>query len=151
MKNFLSFFVIGFIVSNVGSAVELSQATNADLLNEVARRMGGSPAVSEYSSASYLCDSNGNLQINLLSALGNEAQRRVNFYNMSQCQSQSAVLISNATKIFRIRQIAVCDSNGNMLRYSLSPQGTISDLAGLNLYNMSECLKQAELINGVRP
>ena len=124
-------------------AIDLNQASNQQLLDEVARRMNGGtnvvPAI-----ASYICDTNY-VRVKLT---GESQTGEVALYleGSNRCLEQTNVLNAYKSKITSFSIIALCDSN-YLRRYKMLVAGTISPLDSTYIGDYDQCLTQAKAIN----
>ena len=143
-------FILMLIVlsSNAFAADQcLQRATNQDLLDEIGRRLNG-PNPTTSATASYNCDNFGDMLISLVGASGTESTAKVSVRNESGCQDQADALRNTRAKINVTMLAGVCDSFGDLHRFSLTPNGTLSTLSTTTLHDQQACLQQASQMNG---
>lgn len=144
----------------------LRNASNSELVNELEQRFreagnfdfqqvdaeiwsllrgpggGGSGATITYN-----CNSRGNMNIAVVSPSGSETVVGVNMYDVSYCESQSNMLNYYRARATSNITIAICNSNFNLQRFSITPNGNITALSSLNVGDHDRCLSQAASIN----
>jgi hypothetical protein len=137
--------------SSYGSAC-LQQASNAELLNELARRLyvgggGGGGGIGIGARANYGCDLYGDLRLGLIGPAGEEAKAEVTIRNGQTCGRQRDVLTQFKSRIGQVALIGVCDLYGDLQRFSLTPDGRIQRLQEVIIRNIDTCLRQADAMN----
>lgn len=142
----LMYCILG-LTSALAWGVELTSATNDQLLGEVARRMQGGDG-GGISVASYTCHSSGYLYIHLVSPSGVTKEAYYTTPNYNRCLEQVGPLNAHKSKIRETTVIAVCDSSGYLYRVPLTPTGTIGTATYMSTANYDACLAQAKLVNG---
>lgn len=129
----------------------LQQATNAELLNELSRRLqsgGGDGSCLGGAQATYTCDRYGfgNLEIALVGLTGSEMKVQVPVRDAQRCARQRDVLSQFRSRITQLAVIGVCDSNGDLWRFSLTPYG-IKRISEIIIRDVETCLQQADAMN----
>lgn len=133
--------VLGLITSAV-FAVDLTQATNAQLLDELSRRLtGGQSGTTAF--ANYLCDSNY-LKVSLVGEKTGETSLYLG--SQERCTQQTQILNRFKSKISSLTVIALCDSN-YLKRFKLLPSGEVKEIDSLYLGDYNKCFDQARPIN----
>lgn len=129
-------------------AVELRDATNQQLLDELAYRLRvGGGGGGNSARAMYSCDSSSYLQISVVNQSGTETNEQVYIGNGTTCNSQAQTLNTHRARITDTTIAAVCDSSTYLKRFSITRDGAMSELQSRYIGNMSNCLTQAETIN----
>ncbi len=154
MNNSIKFgllFVSLFIGSVSALADEcLRRASNRDLIAELDSRLGGgNGGGSQYDSVfvSYLCQYDGDMMISLVNAAGSEINVEVDIDKINNCNEMAGVLSSNRSRISRTTVIGVCDYSGDMIRYSITPQGIITKISKVEIDDVPICIQQAAALN----
>ncbi len=127
-------------------AVDLTFATNQQILEELARRLNSGPGPGGNAFASYICDSYGYMAISLV-APTKTSEIKLYIGNDSQCNQQAAILSTNKSKIYSFAQAAVCDSYSYMKRYSLTQYGELKEISSTYMGDYQKCFDQAKIIN----
>jgi hypothetical protein len=129
----------------------LQQATNAELVNELSRRLhfggGGGNGGLGGAQATCRCDLYGDLQLGLIGPTGSEAKADVTVRNAQTCARQRDVLSQFRSRITQISLVGVCDLYGDLQRFSLTPDGTFKRLSEVTIRNVETCLRQADAMN----
>lgn len=125
------------------------QATDAELIAELQARLGasGPSTPSEASICTFGCDVNTNLLISVIGPSGTEKKTSLFTGSANTCRSYSDKLNQTRHEITRVSLAAVCDSNTNLHRYSITPQGELAELEVRFIGSASSCTQQAEAIN----
>ena len=126
----------------------LQQASNADLVSELSRRLyvgGGGGGFG--AQATYTCDLYGDLRVGLIGISGAEAKADVTVRNVQNCTRQTTLLSQTRSRISQVTLIGVCDLYGDMQRFSLTPDGTVRRLSEVTIRNFDTCMRQAEALN----
>ena len=148
-KRLLASLTLTLIVTAPALAVELRDATNQQILDELACRLrtGGGGGGGGGSRAIYACDSSTYLQISVVGPTGTEVTDSVYIGNPTHCTSQAQQLNANRGRITSTVVAALCDSSTYLQRYSITPEGALGELQSRYIGNMANCLSQAESIN----
>ena len=142
MQNF-RVILLTFFVTASAFAVDLSNATNQQLLDEVSRRMTGmSPGGSAI--ASYICDS-AYLKI---SVIGEKTSGSASIYlgSLDKCLEQATPLNKYKSKVYALMIAAVCDS-AYLKRYGLYTSGELKEVDSVYMGSYDKCIIQAKQIN----
>lgn len=137
-------------VTTAEANVCLQQATNAELVNELSRRLhggGGGGGGFGGAQASYMCDLYGDLQIGLIGLSGQEAKADVTIRNAGTCGRQRDVLSQFRSRINGVAVLGVCNLYGDLQRFSMTTEGRIQPLSEITIRNMETCLRQADAMN----
>lgn len=134
------FLVSVLMLASSSFAVELEQATNQQLLNEVSRRMG--TQVSE-ANVTYIC-SDYSMNVETTSAK-TSVHRSFNMGDVKQCQEQAKILVANRSHITRLTTAAIC-SDDNLNKLTLKPDGSMT-VSTVYVGNYDGCFSQARQIN----
>ena len=141
--------ILGTFFASGAFAVDLRDATNQQILDELANRLrtggGGSGGGAV---ATYLCDTSGYFTFSIVGSTGTEKSTRIYIGDQNFCQRQSTFLASHRNRINNTTVIAICDSS-YMNRYSITPSGEVNALARQYFGDMNNCLNQAEANNGL--
>lgn len=136
--------------ASAASAVDLRDATNQQILDELSYRLragGGGGGGSGGARAMYSCDSSSYLQISVVNSSGSETTESVYIGSSSNCNSQVQTLNANRARITDTVIAAVCDSSAYLKRFSITREGVMSELQARYIGSMTNCLSQAEVIN----
>ncbi len=137
------------VMSSIGLAQStqcLRQASNAELLNEIDRRLGGHGGGSQgYARADYMCRGS-ELIISHLSVNGTESTETVDIVYSSRCQDAVTTLRQNASIISSVRSIGVC-VGGMLHRFNLSVNQLVRSEPRDFVYE-SRCQDEARRLNG---
>jgi hypothetical protein len=127
-------------------AVELSSATNEQLLAELRGRLNGVVVEGNSAIASYICDASGYLNVSLTSQTSADSKK---FYigAYQDCNSQSKTLAAKKSKISQVTFMAVCDASGYLNKYAVYPFGKFGNEEKIYLGTMADCIVQANQIN----
>lgn len=141
------FIILGLVVSSFAFAIDLNQATNQQLLQEVGRRLG-SPTPGAAALGTFLCDDWGELKADFIAADGTVGQMKLDTGDTTpHCQPQAKVLQRNRARIAAFTQFAVCDNWGELYRYSVNENAKVVSLGHTRLTNFQACVGQANIIN----
>ncbi len=144
MKSILSLVLI---LSTLGaSAVDLEQASNRQLLQEVAKRLEPGAATSSVI-VTYLCDSSGYLKMETLGPAGVSKSESKYLSSTQSCEEQAVLLRQNKARVNGLTLLAVCDSSGYLYKYSIDEKAEIKSLSSAYLSSYGACLPQAKAIN----
>jgi hypothetical protein len=149
MKSLLS-LVAGllFFVTASASAVELRDASNQQILDELSFRLGaGGGSGSDASTVRFACDIYGDLIIGLVNASGYETKKDVVIRNQPRCNDQASKLNLKPAAVTSVRLVGICDIYGDLNRFSLTTNGTINQLDSYTVRNYDNCLVQAAAMN----
>lgn len=146
------FAAIASVVTTVAAADStcLKFASNSDILSELNFRLnngGGGGGGYPMAQASYLCSAYGDLDIFLIGPQGSEVNEQVGMRNPTFCQRQTQTLNAYRRNISAVTIIGVCNSYGDLERFSLTPDGQIRKLSKISLRDINRCLQQAESMN----
>ncbi len=128
----------------------LHNASNADLITELSTRLnGGSSGGTTTASAagSFTCDSSTNLTIGIVGANGAEQTKQVFTGSAQACQTAATKLGQTRGSITKTALIGVCDSSTNLVRFSATPDGTLTQLSSVFTGSASSCSTQADSLN----
>jgi hypothetical protein len=145
--SFLLLATLALSAAPLASAQDIHDATNQQLLNELARRLqggGGGWPSDEAGIASYYCDSY-TLTIRFLPARGSETSTSLNLSNSGEC-TKRVQQVGNKTRITQRTIVAGCDSY-TLYRVLLDPRDGISSLPTQSLSNSSDCDREATRLN----
>jgi hypothetical protein len=125
----------------------LQNATNSELMRELDRRLSGVPGGSQSAAASFSCDSQTNLLISVVGSNGQEQEAQIYLGSSSRCNEIAQQLNSNRSRISATSIIAVCDSQTNLFRYSITPVGSLTELSKRYIGSSSRCTEEQNRIN----
>lgn len=148
MISIFSLFVGSFYLSSLAFAVDLRDATNQQLLDELASRLHGGGNAGGGAVASFLCDNNYYLSISVIGPNGSDFSDRHYLGSKEFCQQQMNYLSAHRTRITMTSIIAICDTS-HLNRYSVTPLGEVKTLARQYFSDKEECLRQAQVINSL--
>lgn len=144
MKFFISLFIV--LSSATGFAADLSRATNQELINELARRLGTNPTETSEDSgyAIAACRSGVTLE---LSNQGTERKQSQEFYVGRECPNVLKSLMKKLGKIRGVERAAFCKSEVTLVNLTLHASGKIEVD---DRYVGRDCANQADFINSLR-
>jgi len=137
--------LVTLVFSTFSNAVELEDATDTELLGELAVRLDIPP---DNAIATYLCDKIGNITVDLVSSTGGHEVFVKKLCSPTKCEEQVEYLSRNNHDIRELEQIALCTALGELARYALFTDGNIEFLGKSNEYTYDECFIKARRING---
>jgi hypothetical protein len=146
IKGFLLFFGVASSVY----AVDLRDATSQQILDELAFRLrsgGGGGGGGGGSRAMYSCEGTNYLHISVVGPTGAEQRASVYVGSTLNCTSQASTLNSNRGRVNSTTIAAICDSSAYLKRFSITTDGTLSELEARYIGSMQSCMSQAEAIN----
>lgn len=129
------------------SAVELSEATNRQLIQELSRRLNSGGGEGGSAILTYLCDGSGYLKIESLNSSGASKSESIYLSERAKCEAQAALLRANKNKAYGLMLFALCDGSGYLHKYSANETGEIKKLSSTYLSSYEACLPQAKGIN----
>lgn len=136
------------LAATASSAVELRDATNQQLVDELSYRLRvGGGGSGNSSSISYLCDSSSYLKISIVGPSGTESSKQYYLGDSAYCSRQRAVLNTSRGRIERTTVIAICDSSYYLQRFSVTELGVVRDLSNNYIGDSEACFDQARSIN----
>ncbi len=146
MKIFAIPFLAALGVAAPAFAVDLRDATNRQILDELDRRLdaGGGTTTAL---ATFVCDAFGALKISLVNEAGSQADYALNLGSRQACANQATPLAQRRQRITRLTLVALCDPFGSMKKLTLRPDGVLGELDSVNFGNLAQCLEQAGPIN----
>lgn len=121
----------------------LMKATNSELLFEIERRLGN-PPIGTGSIATYSCDNFMVLNFSVISPAGTEQVKKAGNGGYSWCPQQAEWLNAHKKQISQITLFGVCDGFANLLRYSITPNGTVNELSKITIGDVNRCLEEAK-------
>lgn len=150
MKNMMhSLLVLVFaLTASCAFAVELQDATNQQILDELALRLRlGGGIGGDSAAVTYLCDSSSYLKVSIVGPSGTETARQFYTGSSDYCSRQRTILNASRSRINRTTIVAVCDSSSYLKRFSITEQGVTHDLASNYVGNTEACFDQARTVN----
>lgn len=145
MKFLVSLFLLGSTFS--AQAVELSAATNRQILQELSRRLESGVSGGDSAVVTYLCDSSGYLKMESLSSTGVTKNESKYLSDTAKCEDQARLLRQNKAKVYSMTLFALCDTSGYLHKYSVNEKGEFKSLSSTYLSSYEACLPQAKAIN----
>jgi hypothetical protein len=145
MKLLISIFLASMAYQ--ARAVELRDATNQQLLEELSYRLRTGGPVQESAIASYTCDNFDRLNISVISSTGQEATAMWGMANTEVCANTASLLNSNKGEITRNTLIAGCNNFNRLQRYTVTTTGRLSKLPDVATRTAEECIAQSNDIN----
>ena len=121
---------------------------NQQLLGEIQARLRGQSGGGG-ATITYNCNARGNMNIAAVSPAARETVVGVNMYDINYCEMQAGILNAFKARADSNIVIAICNSNANLQRFSISTAGTVSALSTLNVGDRDRCLNQAASINQI--
>ena len=142
------FAVLGLVSGTSVLAVELTQATNQQILDELGRRLGGGsgPGPFPAASASFICDSRSALVVTL-AGRDTSSSVTVDTNGSNNCLSQADLLVRHRSHISTTAIIGICDSNWSLNRISLNPSGMATKIGVTPMNGSSQCLAAESQMN----
>lgn len=151
ITRFLASLALTCAITAPAMAVELRDASNQQILDELAFRLrlggGGGGGSGGGAQAFYSCDSQNYLRISVIGPSGAEDAEAIYIGSGQNCSVQSQQLNASRTRITRTEVAAICDSGTYLKRFSITPEGVLGALQQTYVGNMSNCLSQARSIN----
>lgn len=132
-----------FSFAGTALAVELHEATNEQLLSELSRRLSQTPPAPVEAFASYMCNPQYEMKIELVAESGSAVSESV--YLGASCGSTAQKLTEKRSRITKTTVIAVCTPQYSLIKYSLTPAGALKKIS--DTYIGSGCSQQADQIN----
>jgi hypothetical protein len=145
MKLFISLLLASLTYQ--AHAVELRDASNQQLLQELSYRLGSGGPTQESAIASYTCDNFDRLNISVISSSGQEATAMWGMANTDVCTNTASLLNSNKGNITRNTLIAGCNNFNRLQRYTVTTTGRLSKLPDVATRTAEECIAQSNDIN----
>lgn len=142
------FAVFSLVSSTSLLAVELTQASNQQILDELSRRLGGgsAPIPTPTASAAFICDSNSDLVISL-TGRDTSSSLSIPTSGSNNCLSQTSVLTTHRSRIAVTSLIGVCDLNWDLHRISLNTSGLATEIGKTPMSGSTRCLDAASQMN----
>lgn len=134
-----------FVSALTASAVQLSEATNRQLLQELGRRLN--VVGSDSAALTYLCDGSGYLKIESLDSTGATKNESVYLSERAKCEAQATVLRKHKNRATSLMLFALCDGSGYLHKYTASETGEIKKVSSTYLSTYEACVPQANGIN----
>jgi hypothetical protein len=135
-------------LENAAAAAPLADAsclptvTNDELIAELSRRLSitnpGGSAI-----GSFACDSSTNLLISIVSSTGAEQTASVFTGSSQRCATRAAQLATSRQHIASLQLIEICDSSTNLMRFSVTPAGVLTQLSSQFTGNQTNCETEA--------
>ncbi len=146
MKIVFSFLVLALSLN--ASAIELSAASNHQILQELSSRLenGGGGGVAPVI-VTYLCDNNGYLKIETLTSTGESKADSKYLSTPAQCEEQANRLRQTKSKAYGLMLYALCDNNGYLSKNTINEKGEMKTISTVYLSSYQACLPQAKSIN----
>ena len=145
MKLVLSLFLLGSTFA--AQAVELSAASNRQIMQELSRRLEAGPVGGDSAIVTYLCDSSGYLKMETLTNTGTSKSESKYLSDTTKCEDQAKLLRQNKAKIYGTSLMALCDTSGYLHKITVNEKGEFKSLSSTYLSSYEACLPQAKAIN----
>lgn len=128
-------------------AVDLRDASNGQIFDELQRRIDGGTGGNDAAITTFLCDSYGTLKLSSVGNSGSQQDYSLYMGTQQACQSQATPLAARRQRITRLTLVALCDPYANMKKLSLKTDGSITELDSTYFGTVQACLDQAGPIN----
>lgn len=129
----------------------LHNASNSDLIAELSSRLSngssGGTTTTAGAAGSFTCDSSTNLTIGIIGPTGQEQTKEIFTGSASACQTAATKLGQTRGSITHTSLIGVCDSSTNLVRFSATPDGALTQLSSVFTGSASSCSTQADAMN----
>ena len=146
MKIILSLVCLMFMTP--AFAVELENATNRQILDELARRLQGTtPPIQEHNVAFYTCDTFARLNISVVTPRGQEYTAQMDGGSDSICSTTANILNAYKNKIANSTIVAICDSFNRVNRTQVMRNGSLRELPQISTRSPAECDRNSRQIN----
>ena len=133
---FSALFFLAVSTQSYANSVCLTQASNMDLISEVARRLDFSSPNSQSVVVDLRCNS-WQLQIELTTLDGNTGSDFINFSSSSACDS--FIVKSGASKTLTSNKIVGTCTSYQLGRKLIKTDATFQDLPSINYRSSAEC------------
>lgn len=149
---FINFTFLGLFAA----AVELSQATNDQILYELSTRLGtGNTSMSSQVTITCVGHFSEQLQIENIDSLGGSKTKVIPLNSMDGCHNQLKGFDPSYFRLYQTKLIAVCQARANytvyLMKFPIFPNGQIGNVVEAEVKGSSgvfdNCLRQAKKIN----
>ena len=124
----------------------LSEATNQELTDEIASRLGTSSGSASGAVVNYHCESTGKLHATIVGPTGAYEESTLDSTDLDYCHSIANRLSSTRSVITHVQLIATC-YNSREIRVAITPAGTHTVLPYIEFVDSSTCEAAALKIN----